>query len=50
MPSKHRLFLVLFGSFFAQIVQVGVFPLFLAQKLNEMNTPLPAIGWLVGSQ
>ena len=50
MQKNHRLFLVLIGSFFAQIVQVGVFPLFLAQKLNEMGVSLPTIGWLVGSQ
>lgn len=50
MPQYHRLSLVLFGSFFAQIVQVGLFPLFLAQKLSEMGISLPTIGWLVGSQ
>ena len=50
MHKNHRLFLVLIGSFFAQIVQVGVFPLFLAQKLNEMDVSLPTIGWVVGSQ
>ena len=50
MQKNHRLFLVLIGSFFAQIVQVGVFPLFLAQKLNEMGVSLPTIGWVVGSQ
>ena len=50
MQNNHRLFLVLIGSFFSQIVQVGVFPLFLAQSLNEMGVSLPAIGWVVGSQ
>ena len=50
MQKNHRLFLVLIGSFFAQIVQVGVFPLLLAQKLNEMGVSLPTIGWVVGSQ
>lgn len=50
MLPNQRLFLVLFGSFFAQIVQVGVFPLFLAQKLSLMNVSLPTIGWVVGSQ
>ncbi len=50
MLIDQRLFLVLIGSFFAQIVQVGIFPLFLAQKLNEMGVSLPTIGWVVGSQ
>ena len=50
MHKNHRLFLVLIGSFLAQIVQVGVFPLLLAQKLNEMGVSLPTIGWVVGSQ
>lgn len=50
MRANQYLFLVLLGSFFAQIVQVGVFPLFLAQKLDEMGVSLPIIGWLVGSQ
>ena len=50
MRQNQRLFLVLFGSFFAQITQVGVFPLFLAQKLSEINVSLSTIGWVVGSQ
>ena len=50
MQKNHRLSLVIIGSFFAQIVQVGVFPLFLAQKLNELDVSLPTIGWVVGSQ
>ncbi|MEP1443741.1 MAG: MFS transporter [Hyphomicrobiales bacterium] len=50
MPVDRSLLIVLFGSFFAQIVQVGLFPLFFAQRLNEMGVSLPTIGWLVSSQ
>ena len=50
MQKNHRLSFVLIGSFLAQIVQVGVFPLFLAQILNEKGISLPVIGWVVGSQ
>lgn len=50
MLLNHRLFLVLYGSFLAQIVQVGIFPLFLAQKLSDKGVSLPTIGWVVGSQ
>ena len=50
MQTNHRLSLVLIGSFLAQIAQIGIFPLFLAQSLNEMGVSLPAIGWVVGSQ
>ncbi|MEP3233666.1 MAG: MFS transporter [Hyphomicrobiales bacterium] len=50
MLRNHRLFLVLYGSFLAQIVQVGIFPLFLAQKLSDLGVSLPTIGWVVGSQ
>lgn len=50
IPQHKRFFILLVGSFFAQIVQVGVFPLFLAQSLSKLGISLTSIGWLVGSQ
>lgn len=47
--SKNQI-AIFIGSFLAQIVQVGVFSLFLAQKLDGIGVPLARIGWLVGIQ
>lgn len=48
--SQRKLILVILGSFLAQIVQVGVFPLYLAQSLDKLNIPLATIGWYLGAQ
>lgn len=48
--SKHRFVFILIGSFFSQIVQVGLFPLFLAQKLDNIGVPLSIIGWILSVQ
>lgn len=48
--NDKNLFLVFLGSFLSQIVQVGVFSLFLAQLLNSANVSLSIIGWFLGIQ
>ncbi len=48
--NNQRLILILSGSFLSQIVQVGVFPLFLAQKLHVAGVSLSIIGWLLAVQ
>ena len=48
--NQLKLKLIILGSFLAQIVQVGVFPLFLAQLLDRINMPLSTIGWYLGAQ
>ncbi len=48
--NNKKLVLILLGSFLAQVVQVGSFSLFLAQKLDLLGVQLSTIGWLVGIQ
>lgn len=48
--SKKRFILILIGSFLSQIVQVGIFPLFLAQKLAVADVSLSVIGWFLALQ
>lgn len=48
--SQLKLILVILGSFLAQIVQVGVFPLFLATVLDDLGISLSTIGWYLSTQ
>lgn len=48
--SKNRFIIILIASFLSQIVQVGVFPLFLAQKLDAIGVSLSVIGWFLSIQ
>jgi len=50
IENHQKLVLVILGSFISQIVQVGIFPLFLAQALDQLDVPLSLIGWYLGAQ
>lgn len=50
IKNHQKLILVILGSFIAQIVQVGIFPIFLAQTLDQLDLPLSLIGWYLGAQ
>ncbi len=50
MTTNNNQTIIFIGSFLAQTVQVGIFSLFLAQKLNVMGVPLSIIGWFIGIQ